>query len=64
MESKIGWIDFSPSQKDRVKRFIDMIDAGGMLDELGVGVIRDSISDIISLTFLSTLLKYSTPSCL
>ena len=60
MESKIGWIDFSPSQKDRVKRFIDMIDAGGMLDELGVGVIRDSISNEIFPGFstLYTRAKY------
>ena len=60
MESKIGWIDFSPSQKDRVKRFIDMIDAGGMLDELGVGVIRDSISNDIFPGFstLYTRAKY------
>ena len=60
MESKIGWIDFSPSQKARVKRFMDMIDAGGMLDELGVGVIRDSISDKIFPGFstLYTRAKY------
>ena len=60
MESKIGWIDFSPSQKARVKRFMDMIDAGGMLDELGVGVIRDSISNEIFPGFstLYTRAKY------
>lgn len=60
MESKIGWIDFSPSQKSRVKRFMDMIDAGGMLDELGVGVIRDSISNEIFPGFstLYTRAKY------
>lgn len=45
MESQIGWIDFSPKDRDRVKRFMDIMGMGGVVDELGIGVIRDSMSN-------------------
>lgn len=44
MESQIGWIDFSPTHRDRVRKFMDLMEAGGVVDELGVGVLRDTMS--------------------
>lgn len=45
MSAGFGWIDFSDEQRDRVHAVIDMLSAGGTVDELGVGTIRDSFAD-------------------
>lgn len=45
MTSQIGWIDFSPKDRDRVKRFMDLMGMGGVVDELGIGMIRDAMSN-------------------
>lgn len=60
MTTAIGWIDFSPIAKDRVKTFLDMIGVGGVVDELGIGTIRDSLSDMLypGLSTLYTRAKY------
>ena len=41
----IGWIDFSPDHRDRVASVIDLLKPEGKIDELGIGVIRDALSD-------------------
>ena len=60
MESKIGWVDLSPLQRDRVKKFMDLMGMGGVQDELGVGIIRDAMSNRIFPGFstLYTRAKY------
>jgi len=45
MTSSIGWIDFSSKDKDRVKRFMDMMGSEGVMDELGIGLVRDARSN-------------------
>ena len=45
MASQIGWIDFSPRDRDRVKRFMEILGMGGVMDELGIGMIRDNMSN-------------------
>lgn len=45
MASQIGWIDFSPKDRNRVKRFMDLMGMGGVVDELGIGMIRDAMSN-------------------
>lgn len=45
MASQIGWIDFSPKDRNRVKRFMDVMRMGGVVDELGIGMIRDAMSN-------------------
>jgi hypothetical protein len=45
MTSQIGWIVFSPKDRDRVKRFLDLMGMGGVVDELGIGMIRDAMSN-------------------
>lgn len=45
MASVIGWIDFSPKHRDRIRKFMDMMGVGGVVDELGVGMIRDNMSN-------------------
>lgn len=60
MTSQIGWIDFSPRHRDRVKKFMDLMGMGGVVDELGVGVIRDAMSNKVFPGFstLYTRAKY------
>ncbi|MFC2109335.1 DUF6361 family protein [Bacteroidota bacterium] len=45
MAASFGWIDFSDEQRDRVNAVIDMLSAGGTIDELGVGSVRDALGD-------------------
>ena len=40
----IGWIDFSKNDKDRVGSILDMLRPEGMVDELGMGTIRNAYS--------------------
>lgn len=41
----IGWIDFSPSDRNRVGSVLDMLRPEGMVDELGMGTIRDALAN-------------------
>jgi len=43
--SSIGWVDFSSEHREKVKSVIDLLSTPGVIDELGIGVIRDSFSD-------------------
>jgi len=45
--SGIGWIDFSPEHRDKVASVIDLLKPEGRVDELGIGVIRDALSDTL-----------------
>lgn len=60
MASELGWIDISPKDRNRVKRFMDLMGMSGVMDELGVGVIRDAMSNKIFPGFstLYTRAKY------
>src|SRR5262245_15433394 len=43
--ASVGWIDFSPSHRDRVGSVLDLLRPEGMVDELGMGTIRDALAD-------------------
>lgn len=60
MASQIGWIDFSPRHRDRIRKFMDLMGMGGVVDELGVGIIRDAMSNKVFPGFstLYTRAKY------
>jgi Family of unknown function (DUF6361) len=45
--SQLGWIDFSPTHRNKVMLVMDLFKEQGVIDELGLGTIRDSISDLI-----------------
>ncbi|MBN1566822.1 MAG: hypothetical protein JXA73_03180 [Acidobacteria bacterium] len=60
MESSIGWVDFSSEHRNRVKTVLDLLSAPGVLDELGIGVIRDAFSDHLfpGISTIQTRAKY------
>jgi hypothetical protein len=41
----LGWIDFSRSHRDKVLAVMDHFQDEGMVDEMGLGTIRDALSD-------------------
>lgn len=43
----IGWIDFSPTHQNKVMLVMDLFKEQGVIDELGLGTIRDSLSDLL-----------------
>src|SRR6478735_8889409 len=45
--NQLGWIDFSRTHHDKVMMVMDMFKEQGVIDELGLGTIRDSLSDLL-----------------
>lgn len=56
----IGWIDFSKNDKDRVGSILDMLRPEGMVDELGMGIIRDALANELfpGISTIQTRAKY------
>jgi hypothetical protein len=60
LNSGLGWIDFSDEDKGKVMKVIELLQEGGTVDELGIGVIRNSLSDAMfnGITTIQTRAKY------
>ncbi len=60
MESRLGWVDFSSEHRDRVRAAIDILSRPGVVDELGIGMIRDAFSDYLfpGISTIQTRPKY------
>jgi len=43
---RIGWIDFSKEERNKVLSVIDLLSEDGTLDELGIAPVRDGFADI------------------
>ncbi len=58
--AEIGWIDFSPEDRRRVGGILDALKTEGMVDELGIGILRDALSDAMFPGFstIQTRAKY------
>lgn len=58
--SAIGWVDFSSEHREKVRSVIDLLSTPGVIDELGIGVIRDSFSDSLfpGISTIQTRAKY------
>ena len=39
---QLGWIDFSKEEREKVLDVINLLSEDGAVDELGIGIIRDS----------------------
>ena len=44
---KVGWIDFSSKVREIAMAVIDLMKENGAVDELGIGVVRDRLADIL-----------------
>ena len=58
--SQLGWIDFSPDDRNKVRTVLSMLSEPGTLDELGVGQVRDAFSDLLfpGISTIQTRAKY------
>lgn len=58
----IGWIDFSSEHRQKVRTVIDLLKKPGVVDELGIGVIRDAFADRMfpGISTIQTRAKYFT----
>jgi hypothetical protein len=56
----IGWIDFSPTHRNRVGSVLDLLHPEGMVDELGLGTIRDALANQLfpGISTIQTRAKY------
>ena len=45
--SRVAWLDYSEDQRRRMREVIDLFREHDTLDELGVGSIRDTLSDLL-----------------
>lgn len=43
--ASLGWIDFSPTHRQRVGSVLDLLRPEGMVDELGLGSMRDALAN-------------------
>jgi hypothetical protein len=55
-----GWVDFSTNDRNRISAIMSLLREQGILDELGIGVLRDAISDQLfpGLSTIQTRAKY------
>jgi hypothetical protein len=58
--SVLGWIDFSSEHREKVKTVIDLLHVSDVVDELGIGTIRDCFSDTLfpGISTIQTRAKY------
>ncbi len=58
--SSLGWIDFSDNDRQKVLKVIELLKGEGTVDELGIGVIRNALSDAMfpGITTIMTRAKY------
>lgn len=42
---QVGWIDFSPEERNRTLTVLSSLSEPGSVDELGVGIVRDAMAD-------------------
>lgn len=57
---QIGWVDYSGQERAAIKGLLDLLKESSTLDELGVGIVRDSISNLLypGTSVLHTRAKY------
>jgi hypothetical protein len=60
LRATLGWIDFSPTHRDRVGSILDMLKPEGSIDELGLGTIRDGLANQMfpGISTIQTRAKY------
>lgn len=57
---QLGWVDYSREERETIKELLKELGKSDSLDELGVGIVRDSISDLLypGTSVLHTRAKY------
>ncbi len=60
MQATLTWIDLTAGDRDRMRRVLDLFNEQGTLDEMGLGSLRDAISDTLfpGTSYIHTRLRY------
>ena len=60
MQATLTWLDLTASDRDKMRRVLDLFKEQGTLDELGLGSLRDALSDALfpGTSSIETRLRY------
>ena len=60
MEPMLIWLDSTASDRDRMRRVLDLFKEQGTVDEMGLGSLRDILSDALfpGASYIRTRLRY------
>ena len=60
MNPTLTWLDFTADDRDRMRRVLDLFTEQGTVDELGLGTLRDALSDALfpGTSSIQTRLRY------
>ena len=60
MQPTLTWVDLTASDRDMMRRVLDLFNEQGTLDEMGLGSLRDAISDALfpGTSYIQTRLRY------
>ena len=60
MQATLTWLDLTASDRDKMRRVLDLFKERGTLDELGLGSLRDALSDALfpGTSYIQTRLRY------
>ena len=58
--ASLGWIHFSPTHRQHVGSVLDLLRPEGMVDELGLGTMRDALANALfpGISTIQTRAKY------
>ncbi|MDE0283027.1 MAG: DUF6361 family protein [Gammaproteobacteria bacterium] len=61
MDSTLTWLDLTASDRDRMQRVLDLFKEQGTVDEMGLGTLRDALSNVLfpGITSIQTRLRYA-----
>ena len=61
MESTLTWLDLTVSDRDKMRRVLDLFNEQGTVDEMGLGSLRDALSEALfpGTSTLQTRLRYA-----
>ena len=60
MQATLTWIDLTAGDRDKMRRVLDLFNEQGTLDEMGLGSLRDALSDTLfpGTSYIHTRLRY------
>lgn len=60
MQPALTWVDLTAGDRDRMRRVLDLFSEQGTLDEMGLGSLRDALSDALfpGTSYIHTRLRY------
>ena len=60
MQATLTWLDMTASDRDKMRRVLDLFKEQGTLDEMGLGSLRDVLSDALfpGTSYIHTRLRY------